>query len=82
MQSKNFDDMIMTTDNESPENIHFCDIAPAIEFVCWVVVLLAPLLRWVNGPAVTDDQFVIQVTIFSLAMIGALGLRMYGLLCH
>ncbi len=67
----------MNEDGESPDDIHFHDIAPAIEFVCWSVVVLAPLLRWINGPAVTDDQFIIQVAFFLLALLGAVALRLY-----
>ncbi len=62
--------------DEDP-NIRFRDIAPAIEFMCWVVVVLAPLLRLVIGPAVTDDQFVIQVSLFLIALLGGIGLRLY-----
>lgn len=58
--------------------IHFYEIAPAIEFCCWVVLALAPFLRWVNGVAVTDDQFVIQCTLVALAASGAIGLRVYN----
>jgi hypothetical protein len=62
------------------DEIHFRDIAPAIEFVCWVIVVLAPILRLINGPAVTDDQFVIQLTLFLLALVGGISLRVYALL--
>ena len=62
------------------EEVKFRDISVAIEFVCWVVLLLAPILRWINGAAVTMDQFVIQVTMVSLAGTGAVGLRIYHLL--
>jgi len=62
-------------EGESP--IRFRDLAPAIEFCCWVVVALAPFLRWVNGAAVTDDQFVIQVALVTLAFSGGVGLRFY-----
>jgi hypothetical protein len=58
--------------------IYFRDIAPAIEFACWVVLALAPFLRWVNGAAVTDDQFVIQVSLVIMAACGAIGLRLYN----
>jgi hypothetical protein len=64
----------------SADEIHFCDITPAIEFVCWVVVALSPLLRLINGAAVTDDQFVIQVSLCSLALAGGVGLRIYNFL--
>jgi len=70
----------MTESGESPNDIHFRDIAPAIEFMCWVMVVLMPLLRVVNGPAVTTDQFVFQLMLFSLALISAISLRIYGLL--
>jgi hypothetical protein len=63
--------------SECEDTPTFRDIAPAIEFACWVVVALAPLLRWVNGAAVTDDQFAIQVGLTSTALVGALGLRFY-----
>lgn len=68
----------MNEDSESPQDIHFRDLAPAMEFVCWVVVVLVPILRLINGPAVTDDQFVIQVTLFSLSLLGAVSLRLYA----
>jgi len=70
----------MTDGNDSPDDIHFRDIAPAIEFVCWVVVALAPVLRLINGAAVTTDQFAIQVALFSLAFTGGIGLRVYSFL--
>jgi hypothetical protein len=46
--------------------------------MCWVVVLLAPILRWVNGPAVTTDQFVMQVSLVGLAVVGGVALRFYN----
>jgi hypothetical protein len=70
----------MNQGNDSSEDIHFRDIAPAIESVCWVVAAVAPMLRLVNGAAVTSDQFVIQVTLFSLALAGGTGLRVYSIL--
>jgi hypothetical protein len=60
------------------EALRFRDVAPAIEFVCWVVVVLAPILRWINGPAVTGDQFAMQIGLVSLAAMGAIGLRWYN----
>ena len=72
----------MSEHNDPPEDIHFRDIAPAIEFVCWVVVVLVPLLRWINGPAVTDDQFLVQCALFGSALLGGVGLRFYQLFCR
>ena len=63
-----------STDNDEPKPI---DALLAIEFCCWTVLVLAPFLRWVNGPAVTTDQFVVQCTLVTLALLGAVSLRAY-----
>lgn len=68
---------IPNDDSPVSQEVHFRDLAPAIEFACWIVVLLAPLLRLGNGPAVTNDQFVIQVALSFLALSGAVALRIY-----
>jgi hypothetical protein len=47
------------------------------EFFCWTMVVLAPILTWVNGPSVSTDQFVVRVSVFVLAVTGALGLRVF-----
>jgi len=65
--------------DQNTEEITFSDISPALEFMCWVVVLLAPFLRWINGAAVTTDQFYIQVALFSAALTGAIVLRVVHL---
>jgi hypothetical protein len=56
----------------------FRDASLALEFACWVVTGLAPLLRLINGAAVTDDQFAFQVALTSVASIGAITLRIYN----
>ena len=62
------------------EDVRFEDLAPAIEFCCWTVVFISPLLRFINGAAVTEDQWWMQISLFSLSLIGALTLRVYLLL--
>ncbi|MGO8752629.1 MAG: hypothetical protein ACLQNE_42355 [Thermoguttaceae bacterium] len=42
---------------------------------CWTMVVLAPLLTWVNGPAVSTDQFVVRTSVFTLALVSAVSLR-------
>jgi hypothetical protein len=59
-------------------SVYFRDLAPALEFMCWVVLILIPLLRWVNGPAVTDDQFYIQCALTAMALVGTVCLRLYN----
>lgn len=66
--------------SDSKPDTHFRDVTPPIELICWVVVALAPMLRLVNGAAVTDDQFVIQVVLVTLAMVAGTGLRLYQIL--
>lgn len=45
------------------------------EFCCWTMVVLAPILTWVNGPSVSTDQFVVRTAVFCLALGGGVGLR-------
>ncbi len=59
------------------EPASFRELAPAIEFCCWVAVALCPVLRWANGAAVTRDQFWLQVILSTLALGGGLGIRIY-----
>lgn len=54
-----------------------CDITHSIEVGCWTALLLAPFLRWVNGPAVSTDQFVMQIVLIVVAAAGAIGLRIF-----
>lgn len=51
------------------------DLSSWVEFCCWTMVVLAPFLTWVNGPAVSTDQFVMRTAVFTLALAGAIGLR-------
>lgn len=45
-----------------------------IELFCWTVVVLAPFLTWVNGPAVSTDQFVVRAAVFTIALASAISL--------
>lgn len=49
-----------------------------LEFACWTTLALAPFLYWVNGPAVSTDQFVVRTGLVTLAACGAIGLRFYA----
>ena len=50
------------------------------EFGCWTAVILAPILTWVNGPAVSTDQFVVRTAVFCLALAGGIGLSVARIL--
>jgi hypothetical protein len=56
----------------------FPNAAPLLELMCWTVIVLFPFLRWLNGPAVSTDQFVIQITLVCVAVVGVVGLRIYN----
>ena len=45
------------------------------EFSAWFMVALAPLLTWVNGPSVSTDQFVVRTSVFTLALVAGVSLR-------
>jgi hypothetical protein len=49
-----------------------------IEFACWTILVLAPFLCWVNGPAVSTDQLVVRTALVILAACGAVGLRLFA----
>ena len=38
------------------------------EFSAWFMVVLAPILTWVNGPPVSTDQAVVRTIVFTLAL--------------
>lgn len=47
------------------------------EFCSWTALALSPFLYWVNGPAVSTDQFVMRTGLVCLAAVTAIGLRVY-----
>ncbi len=38
------------------------------ELSAWFMVVLAPVLTWVNGPPVSTDQAVVRTVVFALAI--------------
>lgn len=58
-------------------NITTAEVLYWLEFACWTTLLLAPFLRWVNGAAVSTDQFVVRTAVVSLALLGGVVLRTY-----
>jgi hypothetical protein len=48
-----------------------------LEFGCWTALVLFPFLRWINGPSVSTDQFVVRTGLVVLSVLGAVGLRTY-----
>lgn len=52
------------------------EMRPWIEFSCWSALVMCPILFWLNGPAVSDDQYVVRNGMVILAACGAIGLRL------
>jgi hypothetical protein len=79
-------DMSMNKENSSEKDdlntkpIEFRAVAPALELVCWTVALLVPILRTINGPAVTNDQLAVQIAMVSLAVVGGCSLRLVSMM--
>ena len=65
---------------ESDPLLNPTDLRWFLELGCWTIVLLSPMLNWVNGPPVSPDQAVVRTLAFSLALICAIGLRFASLL--
>lgn len=51
----------------------------AVELGCWTMVVLAPFLYWINGPAVSTDQLVVRSGLVGFAFGGGLALRLAAL---
>jgi hypothetical protein len=69
-------------DNSPDEELSPAEVRGWAEFACWTTLALAPFLYWVNGPAVSTDQFVVRTGLVVLAACGAVGLRGYAWLCR
>lgn len=55
--------------------ITWSEVADWAEFFGWTTLVLWPFLYWVNGPAVSDDQFVVRCLLIVVAASCALGVR-------
>lgn len=40
------------------------------ELGCWLSVLLAPILTWINGLPVSADQAVVRTVVFVVGLVG------------
>jgi hypothetical protein len=60
---------------DKDESLSPAEIVGWLEFGCWTMVALAPFLYWVNGPAVSTDQFVVRTGLVTVSLIGGIGIR-------
>jgi hypothetical protein len=67
---------------ESDDEITWSDVRNWLEVGSWSVLAIVPFLYWVNGPAVSEDQFVVRTTFVLLAACSAIGLRAFDWFCR
>lgn len=61
---------------ESPDDdIEIESLLNWLEFASWTAIALFPFLYWVNGPAVSTDQYVVRSILVVVAVVSAIGLR-------
>ena len=65
--------------NPSDDEITLEELAYWAEFCSWTTLALTPLLRWVNGPAVSTDQLVVRIALVVIAACVAVSLRVMKL---
>lgn len=66
------------TERKPDDDLRLEELLPLIEFACWTAILLFPFLYYVNGPAVSTDQFVVRTILVIVAVVGALSLRVWN----
>ena len=50
------------------------------EFCCWMALVQAPIIYWLQGPSVSTDQFVVRTALVVIAAAGGIGLRARALI--
>ena len=76
---------VIAMDADEPQLPRDDDISVAAllywgEFCCWTTVALWPFLRWANGEAVSRDQAFIRGALGVVAILFAVGLRVYKII--
>lgn len=66
------------TDGKPDDEVRLDELLPLIEFGCWTAIVLFPFLYYVNGPAVSTDQFVVRTILVIVAVVGAVSLRFWN----
>lgn len=68
----------MNEAQRTEDDIRLDELLPWIEFGCWTAIVLFPFLYWVNGPAVSTDQYVMRNILIVVSVTGAFGLRFWN----
>ena len=52
-----------------------------LEFSSWTILVVAPLLYWVNGPSVSLDQYVVRTILLAMTLCVAASARIRAWFC-
>ena len=63
---------------DTGDDLQLDELLPWMEFACWTAIAIFPFLSWINGPAVSTDQYVMRNILIVLAFVGAFGLRYWN----
>lgn len=69
-------------DDSSQNELTTRELLGWAEFSCWVALVLTPLIWWLQGPSVSQDQFVVRTALVVVAALGAVSLRSSALIRH
>lgn len=65
------------TDNDEtkPAELTGSEALRWVEQMCWMILVMTPIVWWLQGPSVSPDQFVVRTALVILSAVGAIGLR-------
>lgn len=67
--------------DESPEeDLSVDELLGWAEFCCWSALVMAPVIYWIQGPSVSNDQYIVRSALVVIVSVGALILRGRALL--
>jgi hypothetical protein len=66
----------MNDDECQDSDLNGKELRDWLEIGSWTTLALAPFLYWINGPAVSSDQFVVRTTLMVVAAVAAIALRL------
>jgi hypothetical protein len=61
------------------EELDLNEVLPWIEFCAWTSLIITPVIWWLQGPSVSDDQAVVRTGLVVLSAIVAVGIRLWTL---
>lgn len=56
---------------DDDEEITWEELLSHLEFGCWTAIVLIPIIYYVQGPSVSQDQLVMRSIVTATAVIGA-----------